>query len=81
MVLLPQDERDRLTGEFWEAVRSKLVGHYAQPANEADRGIGQYRHTIYRRGIGDLVYNQGVEKTAAVVDGIIKNGVPEPAAG
>ena len=81
MLLLPQDERDQYIGEFWESVRSKLIGQYSHPADDADRGIGQYRQAIHHRGIGDLLYHQGVEKTAEVVDGIIKNGLPESVPG
>jgi hypothetical protein len=77
MLLVSQDERDRLIGEFWGSVRARLIDHYHRSQSDADRGIGQYRHVIYHRGVGDLVYHQGVEKTAEVVDTIITHGLPE----
>ena len=78
MLPVRQDERDRLIGEFWGSVRARLIEHHRRSAGEADRGIGQYRHVIYQRGVGDLVYHQGVEKTAEVVEGIIQGGLPVP---
>jgi hypothetical protein len=77
MILASQDDRDRLIGEFWGSVRTRLIEHHRRSEGDADRGIGQYRHVIYRRGVGDLVYHQGIEKTAEVVDGIIEHGLPD----
>lgn len=77
MLPIPQQERDRLIGEFWGSVRSRLIDHYHRSAGDADRAIGQYRHAIYR-DVGDFVYHQGVERTAELVNGVIDDGLPEP---
>jgi hypothetical protein len=77
-MLLSQSERDQMIGEFWQRVRTELIEKLRGPDDDADRGIAQYRQAIQRRGVGDLVYHQGVERTAQVVEGIIKNGLPEP---
>ncbi len=69
-------DRDRMIGDFWETVRRDLVDKYKKSPDQADLGIGRYRRELYLREIGDLVYHQGDERTAYVVNGIIDNGLP-----
>jgi hypothetical protein len=77
MLTVSQERRDELIGEFWAEVHSRLVRHHHRSGDDADRGIGQYRDALHRRGVGDLVYHQGIEKTAEVVNGIIEHGLPQ----
>ncbi len=71
MVSATQSERDELISEFWRAVRERLISEHRREPMQADFGIGRYRHEMEGHGIGDTVYNQGVELTAEVVDGLI----------
>ncbi len=54
--------------------RATLIEEYQRSGELAQRNIEVYRSELARREIGDLVYNQGIEKTAAAVNGIIENG-------
>jgi hypothetical protein len=74
----PQVERGELIAQFWNAVRERLLQHYRRKADLADLGIGQYKWDTERRGLGEVVYNQGVERTAEVVNGVIESGLPTP---
>ena len=65
-------EREEMIGQFWADVRNRLKEPpYGRDDDEADMGIGRYRGDTERRGLGDAVYNQGVERTAEIVDGVI----------
>lgn len=77
MLSVSQDERDRLIAEFWDSVRMRLLKHHHRSPDEADLGIGRYRHALDTRQVGDLLYHQGVERTAEVVNGVIDFGVPQ----
>lgn len=72
----PQLSRDEMIGRFWAEVRNRLKETYKRKDDQADLGIGRYRGDTERRGIGDAVYNQGVERTAEVVNGVIEIGLP-----
>jgi len=63
--------------EFWNSVRERLIDRYKREPQQADHGIGEYRADTERRRIGEAVYNQGVERTAEVVDGVIGKGLPQ----
>jgi hypothetical protein len=78
VLLVSQEERDRFIGEFWSDVRARLIDAHGRAAEDADRGIGLYRHEVFRRGVGDLVFHQGVERTAEVIAGILDHGLPNP---
>jgi hypothetical protein len=75
MLSVTQEKRDELIGKFWGSVRERLIEHHKRSEELADRGIGNYRHLIHRKGVGDLVYHQGVERTAEVIDGLLQHGV------
>lgn len=77
MLSVSQDERDRLIAEFWDSVRARLLKHHRRTPDEADLGIGRYRRAMDGRQVGDLLYHQGVERTADAVNGIIDFGVPQ----
>ncbi len=64
--------------QFWTAVEEVLTEHYRHPDSEARGGIGKYRGEVDRRKLGEVVYNQGEEQTAKVIDGIIRDGLPTP---
>jgi hypothetical protein len=76
MVNASQDERDQLISDFWESVRTKLLKYHNRKDDEIDLAIGQYRHAVEKKRIGDLLYHQGVDKTATVIYGIIEHGLP-----
>jgi hypothetical protein len=69
--------RDAMIAGFWNDVCRRLIGHHNRPAVEAAAGIDHYRWDTERRQLGEAVYNQGVERTAEVVEGIIQCGIPE----
>lgn len=71
MLPISQDRRDELVGEFWNSVRKRLIDNHHRRPRDADTGIGRYRLELENRGVGDTVYNQGVERTATIVDGLI----------
>ena len=66
-----------MIGHFWAEVRSRLKNTHERNDDQANLGIGRYRADTERRGIGDTVYNQGVERTAEIVNGVIENGLPQ----
>jgi hypothetical protein len=78
MLSVTQDERERLVGEFWSTVRLQLMKHHKRSEDQADCGIGRYREEIHQRGVGDLVFNQGMERTAEVIDGLLEHGLRSP---
>ena len=64
--------------QFWTDVEELLTQHYRHPDWKAREGIDSYRGEVDRRKLGEVVYNQGVEQTAKVIDGIIRDGLPTP---
>ncbi|MGO9465139.1 MAG: hypothetical protein ACLQIB_48285 [Isosphaeraceae bacterium] len=64
--------------QFWTGVEELLIEHYRHLDSEARGGIGKYRGKVDRRKLGEVVYNQGEEHTAKVIDGIIRDGLPTP---
>jgi hypothetical protein len=76
MTTPPMLSRDEMIGRFWSEVRNRKNETHKRKHDKADLGIGRYRADTERRGIGDAVYNQGVERTAEIVNGVIDNGLP-----
>jgi hypothetical protein len=76
MASIEKPELGEQVTEFWNQVRGRLIHHHERSPDEADLGIGRYRLDTERRRIGEAVYNQGVERTAEIVDGVIKYGLP-----
>ena len=76
MIAEPQLIRDELVSQFWNDVRATLINNHQRNTNQAVMGIDQYRSDTERLGLRDVVYNQGVERTAEIVDGVIENGLP-----
>lgn len=76
MLSVTQEQRDRLIGDFWGSVRLRLMKHHKRTEDQADRGVGRYREEIHQRGVGDLVFHQGIERTAEVIDGLLEHGFP-----
>jgi hypothetical protein len=77
MVNVSPEKREQLIGDFWEAVRKSLINSYHRKMNEIDLAIGQYRHAVEKKQVGDLLYHQGVDKTSSVINGIIEYGLPD----
>jgi len=72
-----RSSRDEMIAQFWTEVRTRLKDSYRRKDDLVDLGIGRYRGDTERRGIGDAVYNQGVERTAEIVNGVIDKGLPK----
>lgn len=73
--------KPELEQRFWQTVRSLLNKNFGHSAKIAQNGIDTYKRSIGGADSGlwavpETVYNQGEEKTAEVVDGIIKTGLP-----
>jgi hypothetical protein len=69
--------RDEATNHFWSDVLEVLTEKYHRPRDQAQRGVDQYKQEVLPR-VGEVVYNQGEEQTAKVIDGIIQSGLPQP---
>jgi hypothetical protein len=67
--------RDAATTQFWGDVRDLLTQKHGHSAGRAQQGIQQYQD-VAKEHLGEVVYNQGEEQTAKVIDGIIRNGLP-----
>jgi hypothetical protein len=74
MTAHPRPTRDEQIAAFWNEVRRRLIDHHHREPDQADLGIGRYRLETERRKLGDTVYNQGVEQTAEIVNGVIEYG-------
>lgn len=66
---------------FWEDVKELLRSSHGHSEQQAKEGINKYRQEVARRKLGEVVYNQGEEKAAKVIDGILSNDLPEPDSG
>lgn len=62
---------------FWDGVEDLLVHEHNHSTGVARQGIDDYRRRAVGR-LGEVVYNQGEELVARVIDGIIKHGFPTP---
>jgi hypothetical protein len=62
---------DHLVAQFWTDVRRRLVDVHQQPPHRAESGIALYREKLESHGVGDTLYNQGVNHTAAAVNALI----------
>jgi hypothetical protein len=62
--------------QFWTDVEELLIQHYHHPDGKARDGLVEYRREVNCRKLGDVVYNQGEEQTAKVIDGLIRDGLP-----
>ncbi len=72
----PHFNREDLISEFWQGVRGRVIDVHGRAPDQADLGIGRYRLDTERRGLGDAVYNQGIERAAEIVDGVVEFGLP-----
>jgi hypothetical protein len=68
--------RADLKKDFWDEVRETLIDEYDRSPQDADGGINRYRLDTERRKLGEIVYNQGVERTAEIVEGVLVHGLP-----
>ena len=67
--------------QFWADVKELLLQKYRRQDWEAQQGVTEYQEEVARRKLGDVVYNQGEEQTASVIDGMIRDGrLPLPTA-
>jgi hypothetical protein len=69
--------RDEATNHFWSDVLELLTEKYHRPRDQAQRGIEQYKQEVLPR-VGEVAHNQGEERTAKVIDGIIESSLPRP---
>jgi hypothetical protein len=72
--------KEELQQQFWKDVEQLLTGNkYRHPLRCVQEGIDAYKQSIRQHACGnipDAVYNQGEEKTAEVVNGVIQSGLP-----
>ena len=73
--------KPELEQRFWQGVKSLLNTKFGHRPSIAQHGIDDYKRSIGGAdsglwGIPEVVYNQGEEKIAEAVDGIIKTGLP-----
>lgn len=70
--------RDTAINQFWDDVKDLLTQRYRHPDRKARQGIDDYRREVDRRKLGGVIYNQGEEQAAKVIDGVIQHGIPSP---
>lgn len=76
--MAPANNRQEAADRFWSDVEDLLEQKYCHPTTEARRGINEYRREVDDRNLGEVVYNQGEEQAAKVIDAVIKDGLPVP---
>jgi hypothetical protein len=72
--------RDEAAEQFWCDVLELLTQKHGRAPTEAEQGIDQYKREVLPR-VGEVAFNQGEERTAGVIDGIIANGLPQHSIG
>jgi hypothetical protein len=72
--------RKQASDRFWTDVKDLLTQKYRHPDGKAQQGIDEYLQEVCRLKLGGVVYNQGEEQTAKVIDGVIQHGIPTPSA-
>jgi hypothetical protein len=72
--------RKQASDRFWNDVKDLLTQKYRHPAGKAQQGIDEYLQEVRRLKLGGVVYNQGEEQAAKVIDGVIQDGIPTPSA-
>jgi hypothetical protein len=70
--------RQRATDQFWNDVKELLTQKYHNPDVAAQKGIDDYLQEIARRNLDGVIYNQGEEQAAKVIDSVIRHGLPTP---
>ncbi len=65
--------REEAKERFWRDVKDLLTDQYRHRDQQAEEGIDRYRQEANER-LGEVVYNQGEEQTAKVIDRIIREG-------
>lgn len=77
MIMTPAKTRQDAIDRFWTDVEDllKKKGHTAR---NAQKGIDDYRRKVATRNLGEVVYNQGEEQTANVIDSVINQKRPVP---
>lgn len=74
--MVPAKSRQKAIDRFWIDVEDLLTNRYGRPQRDAQRGISTYKNEINKRKLGGVVFNQGAEQVARVIDGIIEHGPP-----
>jgi len=69
-------KRQQAERQFWIDVEEILKSDYRYSPGIAASGIQLYQQEIRVHRLGDVVFNQGEEQTARVIDGLLRNGVP-----
>jgi hypothetical protein len=70
--------RQDVADKFWSDVEKLLTGEYQRSPKTARRGIDAYRQEVDSHKLGEVIFNQGEEQAARVVDGLIEHGNPIP---
>ena len=64
--------------QFWTDVKGLLTQEHGHSAGKAQQGIDDYQQEVTSRKLGGVVFNQGEELTASVIDKVIRNRLPIP---
>jgi hypothetical protein len=64
--------------QFWTDVEELLTRKHQHSLIRSREGVNKYRGEVKSREFGDVIYNQGEELTAKVIDRIIRDGLPTP---
>ena len=72
--------KDQFEKQFWDDVEKLLIeSPYSHSSKNARYGMDVYKNALRNQAggiISETVYNQGEEKTAEVIDSIIRTGLP-----
>ena len=68
--------------QFWKDVKALLTSQFRHKSRTAQKGIEAYQRLMSehneRGGVPGVVYNQGEERTAEAVNGVILAELVEP---
>ena len=64
MKTIPTNLPGHLIDAYWQEVEAELVGAHQLSRDAARAGIDKYRRTMYRHGVGDILYHADAKDTA-----------------
>jgi hypothetical protein len=70
--------REGAEKQFWSDIKNLLTKDHGHSVRRTRQGIEQYQQEVIRRKLGEVVFNQGEELTAKVIDKIIRDGLRTP---
>jgi hypothetical protein len=67
---------DNLINGYWSDVHRRLIDHHRVDPSSASDGVARYREQLKDVGVGKLIYNQPVDRTADAIAELIKEAQP-----